>query len=268
MNNNASYLALIFIGVLMVGLLVMLIIVFVNKKNAIIDRKQKDEANYNKRITSSELKALRSQMNPHFIHNSLNSIQYYIQQHDVESSEMYLNKFSNLIRMFFELSRKKEILLSEEVELLEHYLSIEKLRFEEKLNFNIKIQEGLNPNAVKIPSMLLQPIVENAVNHGIFHKSSPGWIEIEFGLNENGYVLVRIEDDGIGINKALAMKAAKNTKKESHSSDVLRDRLLLLHESSEFDIDMEQYDKSEVSADTGTVVNLEIRQSEHRREQS
>ncbi len=257
MNNTASFLTLIFIAILMVGMLLVLIIVFVNKKNAIIEKKRRDEEDYHKRITSSELQALRSQMNPHFIHNSLNSILYYIQQNDVKSSERYLNKFSNLIRMFFELSRKKEIRLSEEIELLDHYLTIEKLRFEDKLNFQIKANSGLIPEKVLLPSMILQPIVENAVNHGIFHKTAPGNIEISFSQNEKGDILVRIQDDGIGVSNSLALKT-KDSSAKAHSTDVLRDRLALLHDSKEFDIQMSQTDLFPEGSNKGTLVNLVI----------
>ncbi|WP_373942203.1 histidine kinase [Polaribacter sejongensis] len=123
-----------------------------------------------KRQHDLELKALRSQMNPHFVHNSLNAIQYYIQQNDVETSENYLAKFSKLMRQFFDYSRRKSVSLSEEISLLENYLQIEKLRFEEKIEYEIKVDPELDIEEEQIPSMLIQPLVENAINHGLFHK--------------------------------------------------------------------------------------------------
>src|SRR5690606_12049967 len=124
-----------------------------------IRKKEETKAQQEKRVAGLELQALRSQMNPHFVHNSLNAIQYFIQRNEVELSENYLSKFSQLIRLFFEYSRKQNITIEEELVLLKNYLEIEQLRFEEKLHYKIEVDESIDQEEQLIPSMLLQPIV-------------------------------------------------------------------------------------------------------------
>ena len=127
-------------------------------------KQYEDEIAFQKKIHRIELDALRSQLNPHFIHNSLNAIQYYIQRNEVEISENYLTKFSKLMRMFFEYSKKASITIRDEVTLLKTYLEIEKLRFEDKIEYTIEVDDELNQDSREVPTMLIQPIVENAIN--------------------------------------------------------------------------------------------------------
>ncbi|WP_415376518.1 sensor histidine kinase [Patiriisocius sp. Uisw_017] len=125
---------------------------------------------------SHELHALRSQMNPHFVFNSLNAVQYYMNTNEIGLSEKYLVKFSRLIRMFFDFSREQFISIDKELKLLKAYLEIEKMRFGADFKFHFNIDPQLNKD-IKIPSMLLQPIVENAVNHGLFRLEINGEVE-------------------------------------------------------------------------------------------
>ncbi len=226
-----------------------------------ITKKEEAKAQQDKRIAGLELQALRSQMNPHFVHNSLNAIQYFIQRNEVELSENYLSKFSQLIRLFFEYSRRQNITIKEELELLKNYLEIEKLRFEEKLNYTISVCEAFDVEEQLIPSMLLQPIVENAVNHGIFHKKENGTIYVTFKyINENTFEIT-IEDNGIGINKSKALFKASSKNYQSNSSKVLQERLDLLNLSKEWTIAYTSIDKSEKdSTKTGTLITLLFKQ--------
>ncbi|MCP4971372.1 MAG: hypothetical protein GY932_12375 [Arcobacter sp.] len=184
-----------------------------------------------KELAEIQLKALRSQMNPHFVFNSLAAIQYYINNNDFEASEGYLIKFSKLIRQFFELTKENEILVSDEIKLLTGYLEIEKLRFKNKLNYNIDVDNRINLNSIKIPSMLLQPIVENAVNHGIFNKLENGHVEIKFSYIDDDSFTVEIKDDGVGM-----INTKKHRKNKIISSTVLKDRLYYLNKSGEWKI--------------------------------
>ncbi len=184
-----------------------------------------------KKLTEFELYALRSQMNPHFVFNSLGAIQYYINNNDFQTSETYLVKFSRLIRQFFELSKEKEIALSEEIKLLTNYLDIEKLRFREKLSYRLKLPDDMDASRIRIPSMLLQPIVENAVNHGIFNKEDGGNLDISFTDLGTSGVQVDIEDDGVGFANTRAKQNGKR-----NSSGVLQDRLYYLNQSGRWDI--------------------------------
>ena len=210
-----------------------------------------------KKVAGLELQALRSQMNPHFVHNSLNAIQYFIQRNEVELSENYLSKFSKLIRLFFEYSRRQTITIQEELELLTNYLEIEKLRFEEKLHYHISVCEKIDIEEQLIPSMLLQPLVENAVNHGLFHKKESGTIEVLFEKINNSSYSVNIKDDGIGINKSKQIFKASSKNYQSNSSKVLHERLDLLNKSKEWKIEYKIQDISETEKDkTGTLVTL------------
>ncbi len=208
---------------LIFGIITLLFLIKWNRK--IVEQKTKEKLAIKQQMVERELYALRSQMNPHFVFNSLAAIQYYIFKNDYESSEQYLVKFSQLIRRFFELSKEKEITLQEEINLLKNYLEIEKLRFKEKLSFTFNIDKNLALDSVKIPTMLLQPIVENAVNHGVFNKLENGLVTINFKkLSTNSYQ-VEIIDDGVGFENTVKKKFNKKS-----SSMVLQDRLRYLNE--------------------------------------
>ncbi|MGK0379559.1 MAG: LytS/YehU family sensor histidine kinase [Patiriisocius sp.] len=171
--------------------------------------------------------------------------------------ENHLSKFSKLIRLFFEYSRRREITLNEEILLLNHYLEIEKMRFEDKLSFEIMVVTIMDIEDYKIPTMILQPIVENAVNHGIFHKISNGNILIEFKelQNKNAYSVL-IQDDGIGINKAKGIYKNPSKNYQSKSSVVLAERLAMLQQSSDWNITYSIKDLGDSATKTGTEVLL------------
>lgn len=251
-NLDTNVLALVFIAILVMISLVLIFGVFLSKKNKLIQEKYQAQLANQQQMHAIELQALRSQMNPHFVHNSLNAIQYYIQRNEVEQSEEYLSKFSKLIRAFFELSRKQTITLDEEVHLLDNYLSIEKLRFEDKLHYEITVDDALEEDT-EIPSMLLQPLVENAVNHGIFHKKGSGMIKVQFRAIEGDGFQVSVIDDGIGLTaaKELFMKTTKTI--ENRSSTVLKDRLKLLEYNGKWHID---HRVEELENPVGTAVHL------------
>lgn len=216
------------IALILSVLLVVIISRFFAKRSQIKKTKKIFE---DKRLSELQLKALRSQMNPHFVFNSLSAIQYYIGENDFEASEMYLVKFSKLIRQFFELSKENEITLATEVSLLKNYLEIEKLRFKEKLSFKINVDNTLDTENIKIPTMLLQPIVENAVNHGVFNKLENGLVTLNFKPVNSKTFKVEIIDDGVGFANTKN-RQSKNIK----SSNVLKDRLHFLNYSQKWEI--------------------------------
>lgn len=255
-NIDTLYLIIPIIVVLLALAMVILFIVFNNRKNDLLKRKFDDEMASQKKLHNIELNALRSQMNPHFVFNSLNAIQYYIQKNEVELSENYLTKFSKLMRQFFEFSKESDVNIADEIELLKNYLDIEKLRFEDKIDYEIIVDKNLDIDNHYIPTMLLQPIVENAVNHGLFHKTGKGKVSISFlETGENSYQVI-IKDNGVGINKTLEMK--KGQHKRLSSSNILDERLLLLKKNNAFDIEKKITDLSDVSNLSGTEVTLDI----------
>lgn len=247
-----SILILVFLGVL----IILLFFIFINRKNKLLRENFETTLKNQKQKHELELKALRGQMNPHFVHNSLNAIQYYIQQNDVETSENYLAKFSKLMRQFFDYSRRKSISLSEEISLLENYLQIEKLRFEEKLDYEIKVDTKLGTEEEYIPPMILQPLVENAINHGLFHKKGNGKVCVIFNFIDENSFKVSVIDNGIGLEEAKKINNSIKKKNESHSSAVLTERIHFLNESSHWNVSYTITDRSVGVNKTGTEVSL------------
>lgn len=149
-------------------------------------------------ILQLESKALQSQMNPHFVFNSLNSIQGFISSGDSFKSEVYLSKFSALLRKTLENSRADRISLSREIDHLENYLELEKVRFHDKLNYHIEVAEEIESDLIMVPPMLIQPFVENAIVHGLAPKEEGGTVTIDFILNGENSLVCKIVDDGVG----------------------------------------------------------------------
>ncbi|MGB0870125.1 MAG: histidine kinase [Flavobacteriales bacterium] len=197
--------------------------------------KQLKVVHQKRQFSELQLKALRSQMNPHFVFNALSAIQYYINTNDFETSENYLVKFSRLIRQYFELSKEQEISLETEIKLLTDYLDLEQLRFKDKLNYKFVVDDELNIKQMTIPTMLLQPVVENAVNHGIFNKIKDGNVDIVFEFHNSNTFKVSISDDGVGVQNTLNKKH-----KSVNSSKVRTERILFLNQSGKWKIDCEE----------------------------
>ncbi|AUC83148.1 sensor histidine kinase [Lacinutrix sp. Bg11-31] len=252
------------IALLVIGAVVFLFITFNNRKNELLQEQLETKLKNQKRQHNLELNALRAQMNPHFVHNSLNAIQYYIQLNEVEKSEDYLAKFSKLMRLFFEYSRKQNISLENELKLLNNYLEIEKLRFEDSLEYTVDVDLKLDTEYLLLPPMILQPILENAINHGIFHKKGKGTLELKFVYINNNSFKVEVVDNGIGVNKARELSKNKKQTHTEHSSFVLEERLTLLKESNNWDIDFTILDRSEHEENqTGTRVVLVFKDTEN-----
>ena len=179
-----------------------------------------------KKLLTLEQSMLRSQMNPHFLFNSLNSIKLYIINNEKKNAVYYLNKFSKLVRKILEASSLKEIPLVEELETVELYMNIENIRFSNEINFKINIEEGIDSHAVKIPSLILQPFLENALWHGLSSKEGEKNIilEVEKG-KEDGFILISITDNGIGRLAAEQIKENKVLKRKSVGIDITKERL-------------------------------------------
>ncbi len=199
-----------------------------------------------KRINDVELEALRSQMNPHFIFNSLVAIQYYILKNEKSLAAKYLTKFAKLMRMFLESSKSKTLSLKQEKEQLGLYLELEQLRFSDNFEYNISIDPNINIDQDKIPSMLLQPIIENAILHGINHMSEGrGKIDITFKKKINQYIECIIDDNGIGREKSMAINKEKRIKHKSRATQMINERIELLQNLKEQNIDIEYVDKKD-----------------------
>jgi len=159
-------------------------------------------AEANKKIEELKLMALRSVMSPHFIFNVLNSIQFFIAKNDRLNAINYLSTFSKLIRSILNHSVTNKIKLGEEVEMLKNYVHLEMTRFEDKFSFVMDVADTFDLDAVEIPSLLIQPYVENAILHGLYNKKLPGTLTIRIKEGEDS-VVFEIEDDGVGREEAM-----------------------------------------------------------------
>ena len=179
----------------------------------------------NKKI---ELQSLRREMNPHFVFNSLNSINNYIAQNDELAANKYLSAYSNLMRSTMENSNKDFISLSTELELLKRYLDLEQLRFSDKFSYTISVDENIDCDTTEIPNMLIQPQVENAIWHGLRYKETKGLLQLDFVLH-NKQLLIKIEDDGIGFTKSQLLKTKNQQSHNSIGIKNTKNRITLLN---------------------------------------
>ena len=159
----------------------------------------------NRKISEITQANLRQQMNPHFIFNTLNSIQYYMYQHDKLATNNYLTKFSSLMRKVLENSQHTSIPLHDELDALNLYLELESIRFKDKFDYEINVDEEIDTLIYKVPTMLIQPYVENSICHGLMPGEGKGFIKIDLKL-EKDYISCTIEDNGIGREAAQKRK--------------------------------------------------------------
>ncbi len=178
-----------------------------------------------------EQKLLRSQMNPHFIFNTLASIQTFILQEDPEKASRYLAKFSKLVRNILDDSAEETVTLSQEISTVENYLELQKLRYAGKFDYSLQVDEGIDTEEMQVPPMLCQPFIENALEHGIKHKTEPGRIDISFFLQERNLV-VQITDNGVGRERAKEIEAARQSTHRSMSTSITTDRLKILNKKT------------------------------------
>jgi len=178
----------------------------------------KKDVELKKLLIISEQKALRSQMNPHFIFNSLNSIRRYILENDNDAADSYLTSFASLMRLVLENSKQNFIELNTEIETLKRYLELEKMRFDNTFTFEIEVAKNINLLEVKIPPMLIQPYLENAIWHGLAPKKSNGILQLKFEQINNSELICWIEDNGIGRQKSLEI----SKKRLNHNSTGLK----------------------------------------------
>lgn len=210
----------------------------------------------NEQLSKAKLEALRSQMNPHFIFNSLNAIQECILTNNVDAAYKYLSEFSKLQRMVLNNSQKELIPLSSEIEMLQLYLSLESLRFSKSFVYHIDITGITDANEIMIPSLITQPLVENAIWHGLRNKEGDKKLEILYE-ERNAKIFITIDDNGIGREAAAAIKKQKIGSEQfaSKGTVILQQRLQVLSQQLKVDIQLETTDKKDESGNaTGTKV--------------
>ncbi|MHC1773871.1 MAG: histidine kinase [Lentimicrobium sp.] len=178
-----------------------------------------------------EQKLLRSQMNPHFIFNSLASIQDFILSRDPNSASRYLSRFARLIRNILDCSLEEMIPVSREIETIDNYLHLQKVRMENKFDFEIRVDESLNREETMLPAMLVQPFVENAIDHGIRFKPDKGNIDVHFKMNGK-WLDISVEDNGVGRIKSHELEGNSKKDHASVSTGLIHERLRILNKKS------------------------------------
>ncbi|MEO6286855.1 MAG: histidine kinase [Dyadobacter sp.] len=218
-------------------------------------------AAYQLKLSETEMASLRSQMNPHFIFNCLNSIQFFAAQNDSEKASNYLSKFSRLIRLVLENSKSEHVTLENELETLRLYIEMEAMRFPGKLVYQIEIDQNIDPEMIQIPPLLLQPFVENAIWHGLMHKDAGGAVRIVLKQIEPDMLHVEITDNGVGRQKAADYKSKSATKNKSLGMKITADRIELINQLYKIHTNVgviDLVDQHGAAAGTKVVLNIPI----------
>jgi len=228
---------------------------FVNTYTRIHQKKKEKELYEKRKMLDLEMMALRSQINPHFIFNCLSSIQHHILKSDPVSANLYLHKLSTLIRKTLQSSASPTILLSEEISIIKIYLDLEKLRLEDKLEYALNFSNDIFKNEIKIPSMIIQPFIENAIKHGVFPlEGKNGYINIDIIRSDNCITCV-IEDNGIGIQASKNMH--QKSMYPSMGSNITEGRITAINSIQADQILLDIQDKKDLhSGDQGTIVKI------------
>lgn len=178
-----------------------------------------------KKILTLEQDVLRSQMNPHFIFNALNSIKQYIITDEQKNAVHYLNKFSKLMRKILENSAIKEVTLAQELETINLYMTIENIRFSNEIDFNISVDENINIDKIKVPPLVLQPFLENALWHGLSSKKGDKKIDLTIHQTNTDFIQIDVEDNGIGRKESAKIKSQKSLNRKSIGIELTKERL-------------------------------------------
>lgn len=221
-------------NILIAGFLLILLLSVILFRNIILKRKneklrnEKTQSDLKHKAAQLEMQALRAQMNPHFIFNCLSSINRFVLKNETEAASDYLTKFSRLIRMVLNSSNKTFITLIDEIDMLKLYMDMERLRFKNSFDYRISFTNSIDADNVFIPSLLLQPFVENAIWHGLMHKEGHGSIAIDLSVEDRTLTCV-ITDNGIGRRMAAILKSKSAEKQKSLGLHITSERLALLN---------------------------------------
>nr|WP_321221548.1 tetratricopeptide repeat protein [uncultured Psychroserpens sp.] len=215
-----------------------------------------------KQILTLEQDMLRSQMNPHFIFNSLNSIKLYIINNEKENAVYYLNKFSKLIRKILVASSEKENTLEDELDTMKLYMNIENIRFSNEIDFQIEVDDNVNASNIKLPSLILQPFLENALWHGLSSKEDDKEIKLHVYRTQDDFIMISIQDNGIGREKAEKINKDKLIKRKSVGIAITKARLANFSKdyTNDYHIDIEDlYDDNNNAIGTNVIVQIPTR---------
>lgn len=208
-------------------------------------------------LISSKLTAIRAQMNPHFMYNTLNSIQDLILQSDIKNTNYYLSKFSSLMRKILEFSEKEKVFLDEEVEMLNDYLELEKLRFGDKFKYAINFEKEVETTRLLVPPMIIQPFIENAIKHGLLHNKGDQKLDIKFRL-DHSVLICEITDNGVGRKRSEEIKARNSKNHPSFATQAIDKHMYLLNSVKGKKYSLQIIDLYEAEMAIGTKVIISI----------
>jgi LytS/YehU family sensor histidine kinase len=203
-----------------------------------------------------ELKSIYSQINPHFIFNSLSAAMYLMKINKIDDAHAHIHKFSDLLRSYIKSSRNRFIKINEEITNLKNYIELQQTRFKNKFDYEIVVDEQMDQNA-KIPSLLLQPLVENAIIHGLLQRESKGQLKIMFskGTTQNE-IICTIDDNGIGRKRSKAINSGRTVKEDSYGEQLIKDLTGILNKYMKMNIEITYIDKEAPLEGTRVVLRI------------
>jgi sensor histidine kinase YesM len=223
-----------------------------------LEAKRLELANINEQLAEARLAGLQAQMNPHFVFNALNSIKRMILEGDNEKASRYLSKFAQMIRMTLNHSKEIFVMLDENIAYLKAYLEMEQLRFDECFNYSICTSENIDVTETPIPSMMIQPLVENAIWHGLMPSKIEKKLAIAFTQRENK-IICTVEDNGIGISQSQKLKEKNNPLHHSIGLENLQKRIKIMNEKYHMDCSLQINDSNGIDKNgRGTKVTLQF----------
>lgn len=249
------YLIFLLAGALIIFIVLRLRYKINNKQNKLISEQQ----SLRKEVYKSKIAAIRSQMNPHFMFNALNTIQEFIVTNQQEVASEYLADFADLMRKYLNQSRKDIIELHEEIETLDIYLKLENLRFDGHLNYEIKTNLSPGSSDIRIPVMLIQPFVENSIKHGLLHKKGEKKLLIEFSTDNSAVLKCIIEDNGVGRKASALINKGRSIQHKSFSTGANDKRLEIINQNLDREIKVDIIDLEEEGKPSGTRVVITIK---------
>ena len=254
----------LFKGLLVMGLAA-IVLTMILLKAAHRRREKRLKADHEQQLAHVQMEALRAQMNPHFLFNTMNSINHYILKNDKKSASSYLTKFSRLIRLVLNHSKAEMVTLQDELESLKLYVELEQLRFEQKFEYQISLADDIKADQVMVPPLLIQPYVENAIWHGLMQKDGPGHLHVAIS-DENNHLVVSIKDDGIGREAAKEFRNSLG-KKNSFGTAITQNRIDLVNHlyGSETEVETtDLYNTAGTPAGTQVVIIIPHIEFQHR----
>lgn len=239
-------------------LVVLLAVYFMRLRIARVREQERLRTDFNKQLVMLEIKALRAQMNPHFIFNVINSIQDYILKNDARSAQRYLTKFAKLVRSILDNSVEGEVMLEGELEANKLYVELEQQRFDDKFDFVLNVSSDVDANSLLIPSMIVQPFLENAIKHGIRHLTGNGKLSLTVERDDHN-VYIYIEDNGIGRAAAIEFNKINASEHISHGSLITTRRVEAYNKAHNTSIELKVIDLFDAKGKaSGTRVELLI----------